>query len=304
MLAVACVVIGSSGSCTKRSPTQDTTIEFWTLALSPFRDSINSWITRFETQHPGVDVVWVDVPFDAADRKLIAAAAAGRAPDVINLSDRSFGRYVGLGAMADLSAHLPSNARDAYFSGVRGLGEIDGKLLALPWYLTTQVGMMNTELLREGGIEPGQLATDWRGLRSQAKAFRAKTGKYLFSLPLGEESQIPILLLGEGLPPLKAREDGRLAADLTRPEIVEFVRGWVDLYRAGDMPPEAATRDHAHLLDMYQNRRLATVDTGANFLKRIQQAAPGVYGATELRPPIVGRLGRAHIATMVVGVTT
>lgn len=280
-------------------------LQFWTLALAPFEGYIRERLAAFEAAHPGVEVEWVDVPFEAIDRKLIAAAAAKRAPDVVNLSDRTFARFAGLGAMVDLRPLTPGDPAAAYTPGALRVGEIEGKTLALPWYLSTQVGMLNEALIVEGGVIAGvdAVATDWRGLMAQARAYHAKTGKYLFSLSLGEESQIPMLLFGEGLPPLVPDADGGVRADLTRAEVVEYVSAWVSLYRDGALPAEAATRDHAHLTEMYQNRRLAMIDSGPSFLKRVKDVSPSVYEVTRVRPATTGRLGRAHVATMVLGVT-
>jgi putative chitobiose transport system substrate-binding protein len=286
-------------------------IEFWTLALAPFESFIRERIAAFESLHPHVSVTWVDVPFDALDRKLIAAASAKRAPDVVNLSDRSFARYVALGGMLDISTLLPGNPDTTYLPGALSLGKINVAsaagsrargLLALPWYLTTSVGLVNTELLGAGGIEASALSRDWRSLWRQARDYHRATGNHLFSQPLGEESQMPIMLLGEGLSPLIER-DGRLRADFTRDEIVDFISGWVTLYRDGALPAEAATSDHGHLTNMYQNRELALIDTGPNFLNRVRDNAPSVFAQTQVRPPVTGALGRAHIATMVLGVT-
>jgi putative chitobiose transport system substrate-binding protein len=317
-IAVGCVaglpvLAGVPASCERAqsgpreglSTPAERTVEVWTLALRPwFDDYLRETFSQFEAAHPGVRVVWVDVPFDAIDRKLVAAAAAGRAPDVINLSDRTFARYVGLGAMTDLRALVPEDPGSVFFPGALNLGKIDGKLLALPWYLTTQVGMVNTRLLEAGGLDATALASTWSELRRQAIDYHARTGKHLFSLPLGTESQLPILLLSEGLPPLVAGADGRLQPDLLRPEIVAFIDAWVQFYRSGAMPQEAATRDHGHLTDLFKDGKLATIDTGPNFLKRVRDTAPEVFASTELRPPITGALGRAHIATMILGVTT
>jgi putative chitobiose transport system substrate-binding protein len=284
-------------------PRRTERIEFWTLALAPFEGYLRERIAAFEAAHPTAKVAWIDVPFDAVDRKLTAAAAAGRAPDVINLSDRTFARYAGLGAMADLRPLLKPGAEADYLPGALAIGRMGDRLLALPWYLTTQIGMVNTGLLQAGGLDPQSLATDWTSLRVQALAYHQRTGKRLFSLPLGEESQLPILMWAEGLRPLKAGPDGRVVSNLRDPAITAYVRSWVELYRSGALPPEAATRDHAHLTEMYQNGELALIDSGPNFLKRVQQVAPSVYAQTVARPPVHGASGKSHIATMVVSVT-
>ena len=55
----------------------------------------------------------------------------------------------------------------------------------------------------------------------------------------------------------------RLRADVTRGEVVDFVRNWVELYRDGVLPREAATSGHAHVVELYQNGRIAVAVTGA-----------------------------------------
>jgi putative chitobiose transport system substrate-binding protein len=281
------------------------TIELWTLALRPtFDDYMESIIKDFEASHDGAEVRWVDVPFDALDRKLIAAAAAGRAPDVVNFSDMTFARFVSLGALVDLDPLLPGAAADIYLDGALGICRIDDGLRALPWYLSTQVVTANVSLLSEGGLTPETLGSDWATLGEQAGAFHDRTGRYLFSQALGVESQIPMMLLSEGLPPFRQGPSGEVQADLTRDEVVGFVSTWVDLYRAGVLPREAATRGFDHLVDLYQTGRVAVINTGPTKLASIRDAAPSVYASTVVLPPVTGRLGRSHIATMVVGVTT
>lgn len=280
-------------------------VELWTIDLrARFSGYMQARIKEFEADHPGVVVEWVDVPFVALERKLIAAAAAGRAPDVVNVSDVNFARFAALGAFRDLEGDLPGEPRSRYIPGALEICELSGKIKALPWYLTPQARLANTALLAKGAVGIEELAVDWRGLAAQAIAFRERTGAYLFSQALGEESQLPIMLLGEGLVPFKEDEQGRLRASLATSEIEDYLGLFVDLYRRGVLPRDAATRGHAHLTDLYQEGRLAVINTGPNFVGRIQQTAPEIYGATEVLPGMVGGLGRVHLPIMVLAVTT
>lgn len=314
----ACLALASASSCGPRESSADQSgsirLQFWTLALSPWFDGyIRDQLAGFERAHPGVRVEWVDVPYDALDRKLIASAAAGRAPDVVNMSDMNFARFVSLGAFRDLSGDLPGDPESVYLSSALSLCRFEnyksqGKpaLLGLPWYVATQTLLANTSLL-EKGLGPDYLSklnTDWPGLIGLARGFKEKTGTFLFSQPLGDESEVLQMLLGHGLPPLKEDTERGLAADLTRPEIAEYLQLWVDLYRDGGLPREAATKGHAHLTEMFQEGRLALANTGPNFLKRIKDAAPDIYKTTTVLPGMTGRLGRGHIPVMVLAATT
>lgn len=290
--------------CQRRDEPGVTRLELWTLALRPwFDDYMAQRIAAFEAQHPGVRVVWVDVPFDAMDRKLIAAAVAGRAPDVVNFSDKNYARFVALDACAPLDGLLPGVPEDRYIPSALRLGRLNGRLLALPWYLTTQTVLANERLLARGGLTPATLGRTWREVLPQAREFKRATGVSLVSVPLGTESDLLMMLLAEGLSPLRAGPDGRLLADLTSPDIAGLIGLWVQAYRDGTLPRESATAGSAHLTELYQNERLAVINSGPNFLKRVREVAPAVFEATRVGPPITGALRRAHIAVMPLAVT-
>ena len=312
-VAAALALAGLSGSIPGCAKGQGRTLTLWTLALRPWFDGyMQEQIAAFEAAHPGVAVEWSDVPFDALERKLIAAASAGRAPDVVNMSDLNFARFASLGAFAPLDVaaqerFLPSALE---LCRLRVRGGDTRRVMGLPWYLTPQVSMVNTRLLERGGLSADTVAGTWTGLLAQAGRFRerlgasggGRSGGFLFSQPLGEESQIPIIMLGEGIVPFG--EDGSgLVAELDRPDVVEFVGRWVEAFGAGWLPRAAGTTGHSHLLQMYQDGELAAVSTGPSFLRRIKAAAPEVYEATEIVPGTTGRLGRAHMPVMVLGVS-
>ncbi len=283
-------------SCAENPGT--TEIELWTLSLRPhFDDYIEGVIDGFESDHPGVEVVWVDVPFSAVERKFIAAAAAGRAPDVINLSDLMFARFAGAGAFMDLRGALPGDPSARYHAGALSIGDLDSGLFALPWYLTTQARIVNTAKLGELGLTPETVAETWPGLREQAAEAFERTGSMLFTQPLGQDSQLPVMMLADGVVPFKTT-GGRVRADLTSAMVRGWVGSWVDLYRSGAMPRQAATNGFEHLIEVYQDRRVAVLNTGANFLGRVRGASRAAYDTTEVSAPIVGSLGRAHIAVM------
>ncbi len=307
---------------------REASIELWTLALKgrpELEDYVRAQIAAFERSHAGVRVVWVDVPFREVDRKLMAAAAAGRAPDVVNFSDKTYARFVGLGALRDLRDVLPGDPRAVYLPGALSLCEMrapsDASLrggasestpgqtqtLALPWYLTTQAVLANEDLLGKAGMSSASLPRTWAGLRAAARAYRKAVGDdgtYLFSVPLGHESDFLMMLFSDGLRPLTVDAQGRLKSNLLDPVVVAAVREWVELYREGMLPREAATQGVQHLTDLYKRNRLAVINFGPNFLNVIRQESPKVYEATRVGPAITGELGRGHIAVMVLGVTT
>ncbi|MBY0312006.1 MAG: extracellular solute-binding protein [Phycisphaerales bacterium] len=315
-MALGAVAVPSvlGGCASRRSRGRGNSIELWTLALKGRRELeeyVEGQIAAFKRVRPGVDVAWVDVPFRELDRKLMSAAAAGRAPDVVNFSDKTYARFVGLGALRDLTPILPkgSDAASVYLPGALGLCRMRGQLLALPWYLTTQTALVNEELLKRAGMTAATLPKTWAGMREAARGYRKHVGDdgtYLFSVPLGHESDFLQMLFADGLMPMKAdagARGGRLRANLMDADVVKVVKEWVELFREGAMPREAATQGVQHLTDLYKRGRVAVINFGPNFLNVIRQESPRVYEATVLGPTITGALGRAHIAVMVMGVS-
>lgn len=316
MVTMAAVILAACAflvGCRDRGGGQGTgerRLEVWTLALKgrpELERYVQDQIAAFERKNPGVRVTWVDVPFTQLDRKLMAAAAAGRAPDVVNFSDRTYARFVALGALIDLTGLLPGEPEDVYLPGVLSLGRMGGRLLALPWYLTTQAVLANEGLLARAGMTGESLPKTWTELRSAAREYRrvvGDDGTYLFSVPLGHESDLLMMLMSDGLMPLRPGPDGRLLPNLLDARIVREVEDWVSLYREGALPREAATQGVQHVTDLYKRGRLAVINYGPNFLNAIRQESPRVFEATSVGPPVTGRLGRGHVAVMVVGVTT
>ncbi|MFK7884378.1 MAG: ABC transporter substrate-binding protein [Phycisphaerales bacterium] len=293
------------GFCGSHHDTGTVQIELWTLALRPhFDDYVAGVIEGFENKHPGVQVVWVDVPFSAVERKFIAASAADRAPDVINLSDLMFARFAGAGAFLDLRDRLPGDPGDRYHAGALAVGDLDSGLFALPWYLTTQARIVNEAVLTDLGLTPESLGQTWPALRDQAQEIFENSGGMLFTQPLGQDSQLPVMMLADGVIPFSTDESGALRASFTRREVIEWVRAWVSFYRSGAMPRQAATNGFEHLIEVYQEGRVGVLNTGSNFLARVRGASPSIYDSTSVSPPIVGQLGRAHVAVMPVSVCT
>lgn len=288
--------------CVSRHRPAGKHLEFWTLALQPFAPYIRGLIDSFETKHPGVRVEWVDVPYDAMERKLVAATAARQSPDVVNMSDLTFARFASLGAFADLGPIQPTPAEERYLPGAIGMCRIGGALMSIPWYLTTQAVMANTTLLERGGLDPNALPHRWSELLSISGAFKERTGAFLFSHPLGHESQLPSILLAEGVRIFVTDNDGSMRADLTSDEVRGVLDHWVQAFHNGWIPRESATQGHAHLVEGYQSGRLALINSGPNFLSRIRDVAPSVFEATAVRPAVTGSLGRAHISVMTLGV--
>jgi len=278
-------------------------ITLWTWALKPaYNDYIQNIARDFEAQNPGVTVIWVDVPGDAIERKLFAAAAAGRMPDVINLPDKAFVRFAQLGAMRDLTGLLPGDPHQQFVPGALAGATFDHKLMGLPWYLSNEIAVINKPLLESGGLTVDTVGKDFATLRSQAVAFHKKTGKFLFMMRLGE---IDLLaqIIAEDLKPIVPASAGGYESNLTRdPRIAKLMSEWVGLFRQGALPRESATGAYPDMVAAFKEGRVALVN--ANMVRVIKKDTPQLFEQLAIAPPIVGARDTPSLSSVMLGVSS
>ncbi|MEL7237420.1 MAG: extracellular solute-binding protein, partial [Planctomycetota bacterium] len=231
---------------------------------------------------------------------MFAAGAADALPDVVNFSGSDFPVLASLGALHDLEPIAPTPPSERFVDGALAAGTIDGALFGAPWYLSTPVRVANEELLAEGGLTPETLGATWQELLSQAGPFYDATGKWLLTLPLGEVSQLPAMLSQQGLPPV-VRDSDRYHSRLTDEASVAYVRAWIDLYRSGDLPSEAATEGYSHMVRNYVAGNVAMIN--GNAVRAVATQSPAVYANTRVLPGAVGSTGEFGIAVTFVCVT-
>jgi len=292
------VLILISG-CSK-SGERTTQIEFWTLQLTPeFTDYFLKVIAAYEESHSGVTVKWVDVPYDAAVQKLLAAVAAGNPPDVVNLSSNFLSKFYSFGALMKLNGRLPDSARTSYLPNAMKNGVYSTDTVALPWYLNTYVLIYNNQMLREAGFSGRDVPQTFDGMVLFARRFKDMSGKFAFFLNIGKDSFLPMVLESEGIHLISA--DGSRAI-FNSPEGVAAVEKWVRLFRDGYLPRETVSGRASSLIEPYMSGQVASVFTGPVFLGRVRANAPAIYDVTGTVPALVGKTGESELAVMSISI--
>jgi putative chitobiose transport system substrate-binding protein len=296
LTVVAGLSVSASG-CAQRETR--TSIEFWTLQLSPtFDDYFHALIADYERQHPNVTIRWVDVPFDAAMQKLLASAAAGNAPDVVNLSADFLAKFYGMGALTDLSA-VVAQAPSKFLPNALGLCTFDGRISALPWYLNTYILIYNRQYLAAAGFSRGDLPENFTQLVEFIKKYKDRTGKFASFWNIGKDSYLPMMLESEGV---MMADSALTHATFNTERGIALIDQWVNLYRSGYLQSESIMKPGSMIVESYQSGQTAMMFTGPVFLKRIAINAPAVYGQTDVAPVVTGTSGRHELAAMTIAV--
>jgi putative chitobiose transport system substrate-binding protein len=284
-------------SCTASD--KRTTIEFWTLQLSPtFNDYFTSLIAEYERDHPNCTIRWVDIPYDAAIQKLLSSAVAGNAPDVVNLSADFLAKFNGMGALADLSEEVKKNNYQ-FLPNALALCTFDNNIVALPWYLNSYVVIYNKDLLSSAGFSKKDVPRTFDELVGFIKTYKDRTGKFAFFWNIGKDSYLPMMLGSEGI---DMTNEQMTEAVFNSPRSIQVIDEWVELYKKGYLQSESIIKPGSTIVESYQSGQVAMIFTGPVFLKRIKVNAPGIFEKTDVAPPIVGITGKHELAAMSISI--
>ncbi|MEU5366841.1 sugar ABC transporter substrate-binding protein [Streptomyces sp. NPDC005925] len=273
------------------------TITFQTLQLKPtFTDYINGVIKDFEKKHPGTNVKWVDIPFQGAQEKITADAAARALPDVVNLNPQFAQALVAKGVFVDLDK-AASDVRGDYVEGAWSSFTVPGEQGAygMPWYLTSEVTMYNKGLFEKAGLDPEKPPTSFGELVTAGKKLsEAGNGKF-FGLHPALENRFITDLAKQGVPIVA--DDGKTWTFNT-PEAEAHLKRLVDAYSGGVFPKDSLTQDHSKETEAYQAGRIGLFPSGPNFLTIVEENAPEIAEQTGVGPQITGGAGVTNMSVM------
>jgi putative chitobiose transport system substrate-binding protein len=290
LLAVGC----------RPQPRGDQPLQLWTLQLAPkFNDYMGGVIDAWQAKHPQAPVRWTDLPWGSVERKLLAAVFARTAPDVVNLNPPFAANLASKGGLTDLTPLLPEGAAARYLPSVWQAGrDPQAGQIAVPWYLTVRLSLVNQALVRQAGLQvPPQR---WEEVPAFAREIRAKTGRYALFVTVVPDDSAELLesLVQMGVTLL----DERQRAGFATPEGRRAFAFWVDLYRQGLLPREVVSQGQSRAVELFQSGDLALLAKGPEFLRSIQTNAPQVAAATRAYAPLTGADGTANVALMTLAV--
>ncbi len=286
MAVLFCFGLGACDAPSK--PVQSTapiTLEFWTLQLDTFKTTLEPMFQAYEKAHPTVHIHWVDIPFSEGPKRALTALMSNVAPDVINLNPDFSAILANRNALMNLNTLLPQPVRDSYLPIAWQAATLSKETktasdfaFGVPWYVTSSVTLYNRNLLKQAHlIAPPQTFDQ---LDSFARTVRRQTGAYGLMPTMTENGNFLKELRKLGLPLYDVHGRAIFASDAA----VAHLARYAALYQAGLLPAEALTESHQAAVGRYQAGTLAMIAIGPNFLKIIQQNAPGIYKVTGVAP--------------------
>lgn len=276
-------------------------IEFWTLQLSPYFDEyFNELITKYEAARPGITIRHIDIPYDAAIQKLMAAASAGTPPDIINLSADFLAKFEKFGLFADLRNFDDEDSiKSRYLENALTECIYNDKIIALPWYLNTYALIYNKTLLRNAGFDTTDVPKTFDEFTAFIREYKNRTGKFATFWNIGKDSYLPMMLGSEDIPMTDSSMSRALFA---KPEAKAKIEAWVNLVKGKYLSRDCVIRPGSAIIEPYQSGQVAMVFTGPVFLRQVKENAPGIYAETGIAPPVTGKSGKHELAAMALSV--
>ena len=267
VLLVFCVYnLGCMTTQTEES--KKITIEFWTIALGDaFADYVNSMIETYESEHPHVQIKWVDVSGGEVSEKFLAALVGQTPPDVVNLYDLP--RFLQFGVLSDMDSLVTPEERDKRFDHFwRGIGQYQGRNYVIPWYTGVSMLWYNRAIFEQAGLDPNKPPTTIDEMLAMGQQIYERTGKYGVSWRLHPSLGIPpwALLHIDGFWPLF--DEDRNKTLINDPEAARILQKWVTAYQNGTIPPEALAPSHRDDVNWFIEGRAAMFPFSGGWITR------------------------------------
>jgi ABC-type glycerol-3-phosphate transport system substrate-binding protein len=262
-------------------------IHFWTYYLSPtFNDYIKETIARFEATYPGVKVDWEDHQATFQD-DLKAAFAAGKAPDVINLSvaEGWVSDYASKGLLLPLDAKVPAAVQSTYFPGLWKEQEVGGKNFQFPWYQGVNVDLINKQLFDKAGLTVADFPKTIDGLPAICQTLKDKAST-VCDIRLTVNDLLSQMVYEGNVKPLSA--DGKKFT-FDSPDAVKWLQMYGTMVKAGTVDTDilTTTDDRVGLL-LFSSGQAPFYSTGLNLIRDVKANNSQLYNNLAVAPGLLG----------------
>ena len=137
------------------------------------------------------------LPWSAAHEKLLTAYAGGSLPDLGQVGNSWIAELTAIGAIHPVPAALQSLVA-GQFDGVVETNRIDGRLMALPWYVDTRLQFYRKDLFVAAGYPaPPPRWEDWKRALHAVRRGQGKQG-FAILLPINEYEHLTQMALSAG----------------------------------------------------------------------------------------------------------
>ena len=182
-------------SCSKENSSEKV-IKFW--AMGAEAEYVTKLVPEFERLNPGIKVKVQQVPWTAAQEKLVTAFASDNTPDACQLGNTWVPQFAALDAIVPLNEYVKISDQinqEKYFPGIWETNVIDNQVFGIPWYIDTRVMFYRKDVFERAGYKnPPKNWVELLDLSQKIKAMHPREEKYAIYLPTNEWA--PFVMFG------------------------------------------------------------------------------------------------------------
>ena len=182
-------------SCSNKND-EEKIIKFW--AMGAEAEYVTKLVPEFEKQNPGIKIKVQQIPWTAAQEKLVTAFASDNTPDACQLGNTWIPQFAALNAIIPLDEYIRTSDQindDKYFKGIWETNVLDKKVFGIPWYVDTRVMFYRKDVFEKAGYKnPPKTWAELYDLSKKIKALYPGKEKYAIYLPTNEWA--PFVMFG------------------------------------------------------------------------------------------------------------
>ncbi len=260
-------------------------LTFWSIQLKPiYEKQILNIIKEFESKHPEIKVVWIDVPIQEAQKRTLASVLSSNPADLINLNPE----FSVVLAQKNALLFFDEKQVEQFHPNLLNKLKYGGKIYALPYYATSAVTIYNKELF--SGCFEGDFPKTYDELFELAPDLKICASIAPFVSSINENDTLAKILNKYGIYSLKSKNDIEKTA-----KIYSILN---KMYKNGYFPQDILTINHREVIEKYMSNQTLSVVAGSNFINMIKQNAPDIYSKSALSEQLSGKNGKYDISLM------
>ncbi|MGV9693607.1 extracellular solute-binding protein [Streptomyces sp. NPDC003444] len=254
----AAVLTLSTTACSLAADAAPVTITWWdTSDAKNEAPAFKALVEDFENAHSGIEVTYVNVPFADARTRFLAAAADGKAPDVLRADVGWTPGLAEAGHLAPLDG-TPAEPDDFFFEAkLVAQATYEERVYGVPQTTDTLAFLYNKSLFAEAGVT-GAPAT-WDELRADMAKVKEETGVDGFAFNPQAYFAMPFLF-GEGTDLVDADHE---RITVNSPAAVKGMETLGSLLGSpGARRPDTTDEAYADVMDAFGSGKVASVIQG------------------------------------------
>lgn len=171
------IMVTSCGKKDQESAEEKTVLTYWRHFYATEDRAVRELIQRFENKHPHIRIDYQSMPYQGFREKLFATLQAGRGPDIMNIHNSWVYPFVKTGVVRAVPESVLS-ADEAGRTCIPLISSctVDGVLYGLPVGGGCLALFVNTDHVREAGLDPEIRPETWRECEETALKLTKKSG--------------------------------------------------------------------------------------------------------------------------------